>query len=90
MTGEYRNLIIMGIFTRHSFYRTMLTIVSIMVFCCGVVKGQTPTLSVSSPILSGFTYSENAGPSGVQSYNLSGIDLSPVSGDVTVSGSTNY
>ncbi len=48
-----------------------------------------PALQVSQTSLSGFIYS-GSGPSASQSYNLSGSDLSPSTGNITVTGSTNY
>ncbi len=50
----------------------------------------TPLLNVSPSVLSGFSYFVGGGPSVSQSYNLSGSDLSPASGNITVTGSTNY
>jgi len=50
----------------------------------------TPIINVSPSTLSGFSYFEGSGPSASQSYNLSGSDLSPASGDISVTGSTNY
>ncbi len=48
------------------------------------------SISVSTSSLSGFSYPVGAGPSVSQSYNLSGSNLSPASGGITVAGSTNY
>jgi hypothetical protein len=50
----------------------------------------SPLLTVSPSILTGFTYFEGGGPSTSQSYNLSGSSLTPASGNITVTGSTNY
>jgi hypothetical protein len=51
----------------------------------------TPTISVLPTSLSGLTYLEGSGgPSTSQSYNLSGSNLTPASGDITVTGSTDY
>ena len=51
----------------------------------------SPTLSVIPGTLSNFTYSvTSGGPSASQSYDLSGTNLSPASGNITVTGSTNY
>ena len=41
-------------------------------------------------ILSDFSYLVGGGPSASQSYDLSGGDLTPLTGNITVSGSTNY
>ncbi len=78
----------MGIFTRHSIYRVLLTLLSVLIFCVGGLKAQT--LSVNPTTLSGFTYTENAGPSTSQSYNLSGTGLTPGPGDITISESSSY
>jgi len=50
----------------------------------------TPTITVAPSTLSGFTYFVGGGPSASQFYDLSGSDLTPASGDITVTGSTNY
>ncbi len=50
----------------------------------------SPLISVSPSLLSGFTYFEGSGPSASQSYNLSGSSLTPASGNISVTGSTNY
>ncbi len=51
--------------------------------------GNAATLTLSTSTLSGFSYL-GTGPSASQSYTLSGVALSPASGALTVSGSTNY
>lgn len=48
-----------------------------------------PALSVSPSALSGFTYIEGSGPSGVQTYLLSGNDLDG-SGNITVTAPADY
>jgi endonuclease/exonuclease/phosphatase family metal-dependent hydrolase len=48
----------------------------------------TPTLTLSTTTLSGFTYVVGSGPSTSQSFNLSGSDLDGTS--VTVTAPTNY
>ncbi len=50
----------------------------------------TPVLSVNPSTLSGFNYAVNSGPSTSQSYDLSGSSLTPASGNITVTPSTNY
>jgi hypothetical protein len=50
----------------------------------------TPLINVSPTSLSGFNYVAGSGPSASQSYNLSGSDLTPATGNITVTGSTNY
>jgi hypothetical protein len=49
-----------------------------------------PVLIASPPSLSGFNYAVGSGPSASQYYNLSGSSLTPSSGSITVTGSTNY
>ncbi len=56
--------------------------------------------NVTSPLIStilalptsftGFTYVQGSGPSASQTYNLSGSNLTPASGNLTLTGSTNY
>ena len=53
-------------------------------------SGTTSTINVVPPLLSGFSYIEGGGPSSSQSYELSGSDLTPVSGNITVTGSVDY
>lgn len=48
-----------------------------------------PALQVSPTSLSGFIYS-GSGPSASQSYNMSGSDLTPSSGNISITGSANY
>ena len=50
----------------------------------------TPTIAVSPASLTNFTYTIGNGPSDVQSYTLNGANLTPASGNITVTGSTNY
>lgn len=50
----------------------------------------TPVIAVNPSTLNGFNYAVNNGPSASQSYNLSGSSLSPASGNITVTPSTNY
>ena len=47
-------------------------------------------ISVTPITLTGFSYVFGNGPSASQSYTLNATDLSPVSGDITVAGSSNY
>jgi len=49
-----------------------------------------PTITVNTTSLFGFTYVEGSGPSISQSYTLSGSNLDPADGNITVTGSTNY
>lgn len=61
------------------------------VLCSGNVSPvPTPSLSVSSPSLSGFTYMVGVGPSSSQSYNLSGANLISFPGNIIVTSPTNY
>ncbi|MFZ1279765.1 MAG: T9SS type A sorting domain-containing protein [Ignavibacteriaceae bacterium] len=48
------------------------------------------TLTATPSSLSGFEYIVGAGPSTSQSYSLTGSSLSPASGNITVTGSTNF
>ncbi len=50
----------------------------------------SPTITLSASSLTGFTYMYGYGPSSSQTYNLMGSNLTPASGDLTVTGSTNY
>jgi len=50
----------------------------------------TPVITASPSTLNGFVYAINAGPSDSQSYNLSAADLTPASGNITVTPSTSY
>ena len=59
------------------------------VTCNGSVAN-TPTLTVTPTSLTGFTYVQGSGPSTAQSYSLSGTALSPASGNLTITGSTDY
>jgi hypothetical protein len=51
--------------------------------------GNTPMLTVNPNTLNGFTYVEGSGPSAVQSYQLSGINLEGT-GNVTLTAPVNY
>jgi hypothetical protein len=59
------------------------------VTCNGSVT-EPPVIVVSPTSLSGFNYTQGSGPSPSQSYNLSGTNLTPAAGNLTVTGSTNY
>ncbi|MDD2798033.1 MAG: DUF6383 domain-containing protein [Bacteroidales bacterium] len=50
----------------------------------------TPSLSISSSTLTGFTYITGSGPSASQTYNLSGLNLTGYPGNIAVTGSANY
>ena len=54
------------------------------------VCGFANKFTVSPTTLSGFSYLVGGGPSVSQSYDLSGSDLTPASGNITVTSSTNY
>jgi len=47
-------------------------------------------LTLSTSTLTNFNYIYGSGPSTSQSYNISGTGLTPASGDLTITGSTNY
>jgi len=49
-----------------------------------------PTLILEPSVLSGFTYELGEGPAASQSYTLSGSNLSPQSGSITITGSTSF
>ena len=50
----------------------------------------TPIISASPTSLSGFSYLVGGGPSVSQSYDLSGSDLTPASGNITVTAPADY
>jgi PKD repeat protein len=50
----------------------------------------TPSVSTSVSTLSGFQYFLGAGPSVSQSYNLSGANLAPAAGNLTVTGTAHF
>ena len=52
--------------------------------------GIPSSLAVTPTTLSAFTYMSGSGPSTAQTYNLSGAGLSPATGNITVSGTTNF
>ena len=49
-----------------------------------------PLLIVAPLSISGFSYVEGSGPSNSQSYKLSGMNLDPAEGNITVSATTNF
>ena len=49
-----------------------------------------PGISISASTLTGFTYVQSAGPSASQTYNVSGTNLTPASGNINVAASANY
>lgn len=55
-----------------------------------VMANSSPAIQATPSTLSGFTYIVGFGPSASQSYNLSGNNLTPAAGNLTVTGSTNY
>lgn len=54
------------------------------------IPSSSPSLSVSTATLTGFTYVVGSGPSTSQTYNLSGTNLTGAPGNIAVTGSTNY
>ncbi|MCK9203266.1 MAG: chitobiase/beta-hexosaminidase C-terminal domain-containing protein [Bacteroidales bacterium] len=50
----------------------------------------SPSITINPATLSGFTYIVGGGPSGSQSSSLSGSNLTPASGSITVTGSADY
>ncbi len=64
---------------------------TVNISCNGYVSAVPPAvLSVNTGTLSGFTYIFGSGPSAVQSYNLSGANLTGYPSDITVSAPTDY
>ena len=57
------------------------------VACSGSVTAITPTITISTGTLSGFTYVLSYGPSAEQTYTVSGANLSA---DITITPATNY
>lgn len=55
----------------------------------GLVES-TPFLTVNTTSLTGFTYTLGGGPSTSQSFSLSGSNLDPAAGDITVTPPSNY
>ncbi|HNQ69367.1 MAG TPA: T9SS type A sorting domain-containing protein, partial [Bacteroidales bacterium] len=61
------------------------------VTCNGSVTDVPPAiLSINPSILSGFSYTVGSGPSGEQSYNLSGTNLTGYPANIIVTAPTNY
>jgi hypothetical protein len=61
------------------------------VTCNGSVTALSPQLTAAPTTLTGFTYAiDNGGPSVYQYYTLSGINLIGFTGNITVTGSTNF
>ena len=61
------------------------------VTCNGSVTALSPQLTAAPTTLTGFTYAiDNGGPSAYQYYTLSGINLIGFTGNITVTGSTNF
>ena len=55
------------------------------------VASATPTITLSSNTLTGLSYEQGSGPSTAQTINLSGVYLSPASGNLTVNATgTDY
>ena len=53
-------------------------------------SGSTSVINVTPALLSGFSYLEGGGPSASQSYELSGTNLEPSTGNIVVSGSADF
>jgi hypothetical protein len=49
-----------------------------------------PFLTAIPLVLSDFTYEAGSGPSASQSFSVSGLNLDPADGNITVTGSTNF
>ncbi|MHC1776481.1 MAG: endonuclease [Lentimicrobium sp.] len=52
--------------------------------------GSSSLLTATPTALSGFTYAAGAGPSAAQSYTLSGSNLTPASGNITITGTAAF
>ncbi|MFH1121325.1 MAG: endonuclease [Bacteroidota bacterium] len=52
--------------------------------------GASATLAVTPASLSGFSYASGNGPSASQSYTLSGSSLTPATGTITITGTSNF
>lgn len=50
----------------------------------------TPTLAVTPSVLGGFTYQQGSGPSTAQSFTIAASNLSPASGNITITPPTDY
>lgn len=50
----------------------------------------TPLINTSTSVLGGFTYVQGSGPSTAQSFTVSASNLTPASGNITITPSTNY
>ena len=50
----------------------------------------TPLINTSTSVLGGFTYIFGSGPSTAQSFTVSASNLTPSSGNITITPSTNY
>jgi len=57
------------------------------VTCNGSVTGPTPTITLSTSTLSGFTYVEGNGPSAEQNFSVSGTDLTD---NIVITAPSNY
>lgn len=55
-----------------------------------MTPASAPLLTISPTSLSGFSYLVGSGPSASQSFTLSGSNLTPTSGDITVTGYSYY
>jgi hypothetical protein len=53
-------------------------------------SGSPPSMTVNPTSLSGFSYSQGSGPSVAKTSVLNGSNLNPSSGNITITGSTNY
>jgi hypothetical protein len=61
------------------------------VSCSGTVtEPSNPVLSSTESVMSGFSYILGSGPSDPQSFEISGSNLSEISGNVAVTAPTNY
>lgn len=62
-----------------------------IISCYGnVTNPPTPIISASETVLSNFEYDEGSGPSIPQSFNISGVNLTDIPSNITVTAPTNY
>lgn len=55
-----------------------------------IFEAGSPELTLSETTLTGFNYVEGSGPSASQQLDLSGLNLDPESGSITITGSANF
>jgi hypothetical protein len=64
---------------------------TVNVSCTGTVSVPvTPAIVTNTSVLGGFTYEQGSGPSESQSFTISASNLTPSSGNITITPSTSY